>query len=95
MDTAVMTASSEVPLKKIHDPPPDTEKMMLCGCSQQRSSPQSEVTDQFNRKHPVVNCQLNLFRRLKESDVHLDAGNQTYFQQMIQVADFHILMQKA
>jgi hypothetical protein len=27
MDTAVMTASSEVPLKKTHDPPPDTEKV--------------------------------------------------------------------
>jgi hypothetical protein len=57
MDTAVMTASSEVPLKKTHDPPPDTEKMMLCECSQQRSSPQSEVTDQ-NLQSETPCCDL-------------------------------------
>ncbi len=57
MDTAVMTASSEVPLKKTHDPPPDTEKMMLCECSQQRSSPQSEVTDQ-NLQSETPCCEL-------------------------------------
>ncbi|CAM6056515.1 unnamed protein product [Sphagnum tenellum] len=73
MDTAVMTASSEVPLKKTHDPPPDTEKMMLCEGLELNEMERSSPADIVMLKTETYELPNNAdCRRVAQKKLHSD-----------------------